>query len=748
MPEEHLPHATEARSLSDRFGLLPLTIYLTIWMLIFGRPLFGHFRDTYIGMGNDASVSMWFFVWWPYAIYHRLNPLMTDLLWAPAGINLAWTTTVPLPSLVVWPVTASAGPIAAFNALTLAALPLSAWAAFILCRHLSHRWWPALLGGYVFGFSAYMLGQQSCGHLSLTITFLVPFVVLITLRAIAGEIASAKFVLAMAALLAAQFFISIEIFATMTAAGAIALFLGWSFTPLERGRRIVKTMAPLAVAYVATAVIIGPYVYAMFAFGAPRGPIWSPDVYSTDLLNFIVPAAINQLGAIPAINRLAAPFCTYSIGEVNAYVGLPSIFLAALYAWRHWREPTGKLLIDFLIIICVMSMGPLLHFRGEVLCGLPGKVLPLIPALGKALPARLMVYAFLALAIIVSLWSANNHFNRAMRIMFAAAILIFTMPNLRASYWSHRDDSPPFFTSAMYEHLGRGENVLVLPFGIRGNSMLWQAETRMFFRMTDGYTGPLPHEFRDWPIVESFLNPVYLPARGAQLGAFMVRHRVDAIVVADRDPDAQAWHTLASSCCLSTFAAGGVTIYRAATKTLARYAAATSQEMGQQAGSALFDALLIAADRWLAAGNALDRLNPLEAQEHDLLDASWLTGPIQSGWSIRENPVADSRGRYSYGAWLGAMSDKNAGVGVYGCYPALQSILDRYRQNAERIYFPYPHELKPGFADTIADQRGLMVMEFKREQVAVAAARARTFASNHEARETLITAPDGNAKAP
>jgi len=730
MPQEHLPHATEARPPNDRFGLLPLTIYLTVWALIFGRPLFGHFRDTYIGMGNDASVSMWFFVWWPYALFHRLNPLMTDLLWAPDGINLAWTTTIPLPSFAVWPVTAIAGPIAAFNALTLAALPLSAWSAFILCRYLSHRWWPALLGGYMFGFSAYMLGQQSCAHLSLTLTFIVPLAVLMTVCAIACEITPAKFALAMTALLAAQFFISIEIFATMTAAGAMALFLGWSFAPLECGRRILRTITPLAIAYAATAVIIGPYVYVMFAFGAPRGPIWSPEAYSADLLNFIVPAPTNQLGATPVIDRLAAPFCTYSIGEVNAYVGLPLVILTAVYAWRHWREPTGKLLVDSLAVICVMAMGPLLHFRGEVLCGMPGKILPLIPALGKALPARLMLYAFLALAIIVSLWFANDLSSHAARIAFAAAIVIFTIPNKTASYWAHRDDSPAFFTGAQYQNLGRGENVLVLPFGIRGNSMLWQAETRMFFRMTDGYTGPLPQEFRNWPVVESFLNPIYLPDRGAQLTAFMARHRVSIIIVADSDPDAQAWHTLASSCCTAIFTGGGVTIYRADSNTIERNANLTSREMGQQASFALFDALVIAADRWLAAGNALDHLNPVEAQQHNLLDSSWLTGPIHSGWSIRENSVADSRGRYNYGAWLGAIPDDKVGVGVYGSFDSLQPILHRYRQDAERIYFPYPHELKPEFADKVADQRGLMVLEFTREQIAAASARARSFASN------------------
>src|ERR1700676_4080083 len=111
----------------DPYGLLALSIYLALSFLFFGRPLIGHFRDTYIGTGPDPSLAMWFFVWWPHALVRHLNPFLTDVIWAPNGINLAWTTSIPLPSFIAWPLTATIGPIAAFNVLTLASLPLDAW---------------------------------------------------------------------------------------------------------------------------------------------------------------------------------------------------------------------------------------------------------------------------------------------------------------------------------------------------------------------------------------------------------------------------------------------------------------------------------------------------------------------------------------------------------------------------------------------------------------------------------------------
>jgi hypothetical protein len=735
MQSEHTPDAAETRDTPDRHGLLALAIYLTFSLAVFGRPLLGHFRDTYIGISSDPSVSMWYFVWWPHALVHRLDPFFTDLIWAPSVVNLAWTTAIPLPSFVAWPLTASLGPIVAYNVWCLITMPLAGWAAFMLCRHTCRAWWPSLLGGYIFGFSAYMLGQQTCGHLSLTIVFLVPLAVLLVTRAIEGELAPGRLLIALAALLVAQFLIFIEIFATMTAMGAMALLLGWSFAPSDTGKRIVKVLLPIAGAYAATMVIVGPYLYYLFVFGSPHGQIYPLHEYSSDLLNFVVPAPTNALGTILLIDRLAAPFTTVSIAEVDAYLGLPLMLLAAAYAWRHWREPTGKLLVDLLIVICVLAIGPLLHFRGAALSEAPGKILTMMPLLDKALPARFMMYSFLLLAIIASRWFAENQFAPAVKVVLAAIIVISTLPNLSGHYWTRPDDSPAFFTTGLHQqYLAPHENVLILPFGIRGASMLWQAETGMYFRMVGGYTATTPPEFRDWPIVDTFFAAAYLPDAGAQLDAFMARHAVSTIVVADDDPDAPAWHSLASACCATHQSVGGVTVYRVAPDALKPYASATAAEMRLRADSVLFDTLVLAADRWLAEGNSLASLTPREAQRKGLIPASWRTGPTAAGWSIQENGVTDPKRRYYLGAWLGPMADGHVSVGVYGSYAALDSIVSRYRQRAVRIYFPYPSSLGVAGADArVREMHGLMVFEFDREQFAAAAAEVRASASTTDA---------------
>ena len=76
-----------------------------------------------------------------YAIAHGLNPLYSSRMAAQAGHSLAWVTTVPPLALLATPLTLAAGPVVAFNLLAAAALPVSAWAAFVLCRRLTGRFW-------------------------------------------------------------------------------------------------------------------------------------------------------------------------------------------------------------------------------------------------------------------------------------------------------------------------------------------------------------------------------------------------------------------------------------------------------------------------------------------------------------------------------------------------------------------------------------------------------------------------------
>ena len=58
---------------------------------------------------------------------------------------------------------------------------MTAWTAFLLCRYLTRSLWASLVGGYLFGFSSYMIGQIE-GHLHMTTVFLLPLIALVVIR--------------------------------------------------------------------------------------------------------------------------------------------------------------------------------------------------------------------------------------------------------------------------------------------------------------------------------------------------------------------------------------------------------------------------------------------------------------------------------------------------------------------------------------------------------------------------------------
>ena len=81
----------------------------------------------------------------------------------------------------------SFGPVVAYNARCDAVPALAALTAYLLCRHLTGSLWASLVGGYLFGFSSYMLGQE-LGHLHMTAVFLLPLVALAVVRFVREEI--------------------------------------------------------------------------------------------------------------------------------------------------------------------------------------------------------------------------------------------------------------------------------------------------------------------------------------------------------------------------------------------------------------------------------------------------------------------------------------------------------------------------------------------------------------------------------
>jgi hypothetical protein len=666
---------------SDRHpdSLLAFAIYLAIAMALLDRGLVGVDVPHFIGTGTDPPMLMWYLNWWPYAIAHRLNPFWSYMVWAPVGVNLAWTTCVPLPALVAAPLQKLFGLVAAYNTLVTIALPGAALCAFLLCRRLTHTFWPALMGGYLFGFSPYMLGR-ALGHLSLLAVFPVPLIAIVALRRIAGEISARRYAAMLAALLIVEFLCTVELFATVTMFGAIAILLGLYFFEGAMRTAIARLIAPTAAAYAISIAVLAPYFYFLFVEGLPNAPPWNPASYSADLLNFLIPTTTVWIGAAHAVREIAASFGGF-IQESGAYIGLPLIVLIEDFRRGNRRTPSGKFLIALLLVIIVAALGPGLRILGHETLALPWALMLKLPLISSALPVRLAMYMSLVVAIIAALWFAGGARSAATKYIAAAAILISLFPNPLASYWTSPLELPAFFAHGAYRTaLTPNEIVLVLPFGQRGDSMYWQARAGMYFRMASGYTGPWPYEFERMPAAQFFYGAIDLPEAGDQLKAYLARFGVQAVVADEQEPLFSVWRRVLETLSVTPTRHDGFSIYNIPHAAFAAYQGLSPVYLETRAIALRFDTILAADAKYLAAGRDPAQLSPTALKQQGLLPADWMIDTATVAfwdWDTR------------------SLDGGKIGIVVLGSDPVAKVLIDRYRGQAAEIFYPLPLRWTP-----------------------------------------------------
>jgi hypothetical protein len=519
---------------------LVFLIYLAASLLLFGAPILRDPIHTYLGIGlenvhtgyTDPSFYMWNFVWWPHAIVHGLNPLVSHIAWAPDGFSLAAAQTSPVLSLVMSPITLALGPLAAYNVVMLLAPVLGAWTAYLLCRRVTGALWPSIAGGYFFGFSSYELGHLT-DHPNLALTFLVPVAVYLVIRRLDGSLERRRFVAFLTILLILQFSISPEIFLTLAFFGlVVGGIASWMYRRQHEGRMpeaLPGLVLGIALAYGLTVLFVAPYLAYMIGHGLPRLPASWPFVYTTDVANIVVPTRLHRFGGGlmgTVSDRFRAP-----IDESGAYIG-PLVLIPALFVLRRSRTLLHRVLIWSLGAITLASMGPTLTAAGTRIVALPWSIFAVLPIVKLALPARFSLYALLILSIIIALWLASTGKGRTTRWAVVIASAVLLLPNTSLPFWRNTPPVPSFFSSGVYrQYLGPGENTLIVPYGGISFSMLWQATSEMWFSMPEGRLCPMPRDFQTWPIVLTFQGGPLTASAEQDLAQFLAAKNVRKIVV-------------------------------------------------------------------------------------------------------------------------------------------------------------------------------------------------------------------------
>lgn len=320
------------------------------------------------GSPVDTYQHMWS-LWWTRHALVDLHTLPSNLthLYAPVGMDhpLLWVT--PYVHLLSIPLQRVMGLIPTYNLLALLSFPLCGLTMYLLAYDRTRDRSAAFVAGLIFAFFPGK-GIRLCGHyLQLPIYWFPLYVlylfkllrdptvknalwggVLMALSSLIHTIHTAYFVLPVTALCLLYHLVY-----------ARRLVFRWSF---------IKALALMGgIAFVLVLPFYGPYLYSSFQKTQSYVYVGGDIAYSTDLLSFFIPADSHPLWRrVPAIRALARRLIPKggNSAESMAFLGWLPLGLAMVGIVVARREARMWWLLS--LGAAVLSLGPLLHFNGEL----------------------------------------------------------------------------------------------------------------------------------------------------------------------------------------------------------------------------------------------------------------------------------------------------------------------------------------------------------------------------------------------
>lgn len=500
---------------------MALVVYLVIAVFLTGDQILRAPTTRVVGSGPDVQIFVWGLRWWPYAIQHGLDPFVSRLTWPPAGVSTLWTTTVPGLALLVAPVTLGLGPVAAWNLLCVLAPATAGWAAFLLCRELDARARPALVGGLLFGFSAFEQ-SQGIAHLQITACAAVPLTARLFVRLARHRTTGPRAAIGIAMIVAAQALISVEVLTTMMVVGMVVLVVR---LVVCRGlqREIVVVARSGFVAVLLSLPVTGLIVIEM-VMRAPSGELNPTAGYSLDLLNFVLPTREMLLGGAWA--RPVTSLFTGNLAEQDGYVGVPLVLLCATYLWTRWDHQRERTVAWSLLTTVLLSTGPQLRIAGRRMLPTPDAAFASAPFLGDALPDRFALYTALFVAILAAWALSEATRHREWYWVLAALALLSLLPRLGTARTTQIAPRPRIATP-----IRSGATVISLPFwDVHDRGLELQAEVGFSFRLVDRWVQDTPYGLRQFARSRA-LYGVGGSTRGISLARTLCARHITAAIV-------------------------------------------------------------------------------------------------------------------------------------------------------------------------------------------------------------------------
>jgi hypothetical protein len=450
-------------------------------------------RDNY----PDQVQFEWFLTNGANAIGRLENPLFTDRLNAPYGVNLMANTSMLALALPLAPVTSAFGADVTFVVVDTLALAgtASAW-FFVLHRLLNHRA-AAAIGGAFCGFAPAMISHAT-GHPNIVAQFVLPFIVLVVLRLGGPGGGHVRRGLVLAGLVVVQAFINEELLLFTALALGVFLSAYAASRPGEVLPRVRGALLSLATTALAAGAALGyPLYFQFFGRGAYHGLPDDVVLYGADVASYWSFARRSLGGGLRIVNGLAQ-----NPTEENSFFGLPLLLaLAVVVVWLR-RDAVVRALAVTGLVFAVLSFGSRPRLAGaDLRVPMPWGMLDGLPLFDSVVPTRFalvvtpVVGCLLAIAVLRYDRLVTEPADRASptgaRVAGLLVLALMLGPLVPTPLpASARPPVPAFFTTGTYrDHLPPDAVVLGVPpgWGPGLRAMQWQTATKLDFTIVGGY---------------------------------------------------------------------------------------------------------------------------------------------------------------------------------------------------------------------------------------------------------------------
>ena len=505
------PIATRgARTRSVPIGLVILSVYCALAFVAYWPVLPFDNSHMLATAPNDSTDVGWFLSWAGFAVTHLHNPLFSNWMDFPSGVNIPANQSMSLLGVLAAPITEGVGRFAMINFTMYLSFVISAMAMYLTLRQFCQRRLPAFVGGLFFGFCPSIVAHN-LENPNFSFLPLLPLIFLFTYKVTTAEsLSPRRDGLLLGLVCALQLYLNPEPLAEVLVAllVAVVVTLAWRVRRISRSdlSRIGVGLGFAAVLFVPLAL---PFAY-YYLYGPQHvsGPVVGLQylaVFHTDLAQLIVPDKNQLIGP----SRLIAIGNTYTGGAINeagSYLGIPLILGLSVIVVSLRRNRVIVFSAIAFVAAAVLSLGASLYINNHGTgIWLPGQLFLHLPILNSAETIRYFIAADLMVGVLVGVgldrladgWEARRQpaqhrmkrpVSSPVVVSVAAAAMLFPLVPRWPSP-SYSIGVPSYFTSTEVNAIKPGAIVLTYPIPQSGavQPLQWQMAANFRFKILSGY---------------------------------------------------------------------------------------------------------------------------------------------------------------------------------------------------------------------------------------------------------------------